>query len=860
MEAVFGLLLMLLRVSHGVETSCDGRQDGAQCYGALGGTVVLQLMDSASEIFRYEWSKNNKTAILQGGKNKKLINQIEKRSSFSDGTFRINSLSRTDSGEYTLQTYDSSGQRSEQRTLQLFIQGVEAYCDGRQDGAQCYGALGGTVVLQLMDSTSEIFRYEWKKNKIITILRGKKNNIVFNVIDDRSFFTPSDGTFRINNLSRTDSGEYTLQTYDSSGQRSEQRTLQLFIQAPVSSVLLVSECLSQGWTRVSCSSEGGDSPQYSWTLDGHTLTDAELLSGNHETNNIILKQDVSGRLVCSVRNHISSVSREENISTCKGVETSCDGRQDGAQCYGALGGTVVLQLMDSTSEIFRYEWSKNNKTAILQGGKNKKLINQIENRSSFSDGTFRINNLSRNDSGEYTLQTYDSSGQRSEQRTLQLFIQGVEAYCDGRQDGAQCYGALGGTVVLQLMDSASEIFKYEWKKNKTTTIFWGKKTIVTNNIANRSLFTPSDGTFRINNLSRTDSGEYTLQTYDSSGQRSEQRTLQLFIQGVETYCDGRQDGAQCYGALGGTVVLQLMDSASEIFRYEWKKNNKTAILQGGKNKKLINQIENRSSFSDGTFRINNLSRNNSGEYTLQTYDSNGKKSEPQTLQLFIQAPVSSVLLVSECLSQGWTRVSCSSEGGDSPQYSWTLDGHTLTDAELLSGNHETNNIILKQDVSGRLVCSVRNHVSSVSREERISCIFINCNLSNGTHISQWVSAATNTLCIEPTAAPTTETSTVGKNNVVAIAGVLLALVILVLVGVAVICSQKKQKNDKPKEETDEQELTYADVRFMQRQGQQVQKRAEVEVEYGQVKFPQRPRQSVERAGDDCLYAQVHKDR
>ncbi|XP_050928239.1 hemicentin-1 isoform X31 [Lates calcarifer] len=678
MEAVFGLLLMLLRVSHGVETSCDGRQDGAQCYGALGGTVVLQLMDSASEIFRYEWSKNNKTAILQGGKNKKLINQIEKRSSFSDGTFRINSLSRTDSGEYTLQTYDSSGQRSEQRTLQLFIQGVEAYCDGRQDGAQCYGALGGTVVLQLMDSTSEIFRYEWKKNKIITILRGKKNNIVFNVIDDRSFFTPSDGTFRINNLSRTDSGEYTLQTYDSSGQRSEQRTLQLFIQAPVSSVLLVSECLSQGWTRVSCSSEGGDSPQYSWTLDGHTLTDAELLSGNHETNNIILKQDVSGRLVCSVRNHISSVSREENISTCKGVETSCDGRQDGAQCYGALGGTVVLQLMDSTSEIFRYEWSKNNKTAILQGGKNKKLINQIENRSSFSDGTFRINNLSRNDSGEYTLQTYDSSGQRSEQRTLQLFI---------------------------------------------------------------------------------------------------------------------------------------------------------------------------------------------------------------------QAPVSSVLLVSECLSQGWTRVSCSSEGGDSPQYSWTLDGHTLTDAELLSGNHETNNIILKQDVSGRLVCSVRNHVSSVSREERISCIFINCTLSNGTHISQWVSAATNTLCIELTTAPTTETSTVGKetvntvtitnvtssnqtvtssisddpwyfrkNNVVAIAGVLLALVILVLVGVAVICSQKKQKNDKPKEETDEQELTYADVRFMQRQGQQVQKRAEVEVEYGQVKFPQRPRQSVERAGDDCLYAQVHKDR
>lgn len=86
--------------------------------------------------------------------------------------------------------------------------------------------------------------------------------------------------------------------------------------APVSSVLLVRECLSEGEMRVSCSSEGGDSPQYSWTLDGDTLTDAQLLSGNSETNNIILKQDVSGKLVCSVRNNVSSVSKEETISTC----------------------------------------------------------------------------------------------------------------------------------------------------------------------------------------------------------------------------------------------------------------------------------------------------------------------------------------------------------------------------------------------------------------------------------------------------------------------------------------------------------------------------------------------------------------
>ncbi|XP_039669263.1 hepatocyte cell adhesion molecule-like isoform X5 [Perca fluviatilis] len=242
--------------------------------------------------------------------------------------------------------------------------------------------------------------------------------------------------------------------------------------------------------------------------------------------------------------------------------------------------------------------------------------------------------------------------------------------------------------------------------------------------------------------------------------------------GVGTYCDGRPNGTQCYGALGGTVVLQLMDSASEIFRYTWSikstikvDTRTTTILRVTKNGIVFNAIANRSFFtlSNGTFRINNLSWTDGGEYTLETFDSDGKISEQRTLQLTIQAPVSSVLLVSECLSQGEMRVSCSSEGGDSPQYSWTLDGRTLTDAELLSGNTETNNITLKQKVSGRLVCSVRNQVSNVSEEKTISTcgfIHINCTLTNGTHISKWVFAANNTLC-QPT---TTPTSTVGKTT------------------------------------------------------------------------------------------------
>ncbi|XP_026034318.1 hepatocyte cell adhesion molecule-like [Astatotilapia calliptera] len=291
--------------------------------------------------------------------------------------------------------------------------------------------------------------------------------------------------------------------------------------------------------------------------------------------------------------------------------------------------------------------------------------------------------------------------------------------------------------------------------------------------------------------------------------------------GVETHCDGRQDGVQCYGALGGTVDIQLMNSTSEMSRYQLLKNS-LKILDVRNNEVIPNITERSSAFNSSyrTFRINNLRRNDSGNYTLQTFDSDGRISDVWTLQLFIQAPVSSVLLLSECLSQGEMRVSCSSEGGDSPQYSWTLDGRTLTDAQLLSVNNESNIITLKQHVSGHLVCSVRNNVSDVTKEKRIS--------------------------------------TCGYFPLVGV--VLSAAVIYLVVGVALICAQRKTQNyrpTKPKNEEGEHEVTYANLEVMKQQEKRVEQTAEVE--NGQVRFS-KPPQHTEPTEDDCLYARVHKVR
>ncbi|XP_047196576.1 uncharacterized protein LOC118112525 isoform X1 [Hippoglossus stenolepis] len=356
--------------------------------------------------------------------------------------------------------------------------------------------------------------------------------------------------------------------------------------------------------------------------------------------------------------------------------------------------------------------------------------------------------------------------------------------------------------------------------------------------------------------------------------------------GVETKCDVRQkDGAQCYGPLGGTVFLQLKDRVPERFTID--KNNKT-ILRWKNNEisQNINEVKYSFTSNDGTFRINNLIRSDTDEYTLLIHNSSGVLLEERTLQLSIQAPVLSVRLVSECLSQGEKRMSCSSEGGESPQYTWTLDGRTLTEDKLLSGNYETDSITLRQEVEGDLTCSVKNHVSHLQKQKSISTcgfIFINCTDSNGTRISQWVFAANNTLCDELTTTPTAADTTVGKKTAVTVslkpsinitssnqtvtsffrdvpwfivmAGLLAALVVLLVVGGAVIYALKKKKANQLEEGGDEQELTYADVRIKQR-GRVQQRANPEEVEYGQIKFSERPRRTVEPTDDDCVYAKV----
>ncbi|CAB1337044.1 unnamed protein product, partial [Coregonus sp. 'balchen'] len=123
------------------------------------------------------------------------------------------------------------------------------------DGARCYGALGGTVYLQL-------------------IMNGfRKGN---DAIEDKSDFLDQNGTFKLTNAEYSDSAKYFVELCDVL-----ERTFHL-IQRRGCPVPL-----------------RGDGFQYSWTLDGHTLKDTEPCHVD-ETNTVTLKKGLYGDLTSTV--------------------------------------------------------------------------------------------------------------------------------------------------------------------------------------------------------------------------------------------------------------------------------------------------------------------------------------------------------------------------------------------------------------------------------------------------------------------------------------------------------------------------------------------------------------------------------
>ncbi|XP_062405917.1 uncharacterized protein LOC134096184 [Sardina pilchardus] len=190
--------------------------------------------------------------------------------------------------------------------------GLESICNATE--SICFGALGGPVYLRLMTNAS---------GHDLAVYRG--DTVVFNFRNSRSVFykesnttpvlqrwqfVPDNGTLIINPAERRDAGTYRAEVYEqSTGKGAGYYTVQLIMEAPVSDVGLSIRSMK-------CSSNG-DSLQFSWSLDGRPVGEADAdLSSDNQT--ILLKGDATGELTCTASNHVSRANTTITKQLCSG--------------------------------------------------------------------------------------------------------------------------------------------------------------------------------------------------------------------------------------------------------------------------------------------------------------------------------------------------------------------------------------------------------------------------------------------------------------------------------------------------------------------------------------------------------------
>ncbi|XP_072550395.1 uncharacterized protein [Salminus brasiliensis] len=360
--------------------------------------------------------------------------------------------------------------------------------------------------------------------------------------------------------------------------------------------------------------------------------------------------------------------------------------------YGALGRPLYLQL-PSESELRLKKIISETVTDPILTFKNQTIRHKhpdprwqfvTENR------TMIISRAEKDDSGRYTLETFDSGGTDRGKYQFQLII---EAEVSSVKITYSCWSSVKRSVYCS---SDGDQLSFSWTLNVSPhehQLTDGNQTLL--------LDKGSTGTISCSVENHVSHGSQTIDLQECPG-----------LIAVGSDCTSNQP-CLFYGALERPLYLQLPSE----YELKLKKNSggtttETTILAFKNQTIRYKHPDPRWQFvtENRTMIISRAEKDDSGRYSLETYDSGGTDRGKYQFQLIIEAEVSSVKITYSCWTSVNRRVSCSSDG-DQLSFSWTLNvsphEHQLTD-----GNRT---LLLDKDSTGNISCSVENHVSKGSK-------------------------------------------------------------------------------------------------------------------------------------------------
>ncbi|XP_022618377.1 uncharacterized protein LOC111234514 [Seriola dumerili] len=258
-------------------------------------------------------------------------------------------------------------------------------------GQQCFGAVGQSLLFHLPNTSDTEMKLT--KDEKHLILNVKNHKVILNedYMNQSEGFTS--GTLNLGNAMKKHSGDYMLEEFRSDGALLRKVTVHLELQAPVSEPAVSQMCLSPEHMKVSCSSEG-DGVEFILTLDSQLLIDTRdhsLSPSNWTTNTQWLtgsaaKQDTSsvsnvtlslhgqltGNLMCNVRNNVSRDKTAIHLKSCKDFPSSFP-----VVTVAVIAGVVTLLLLVALCLGIKKIYNKSRPTTandVFQGNPEDEVI------------------------------------------------------------------------------------------------------------------------------------------------------------------------------------------------------------------------------------------------------------------------------------------------------------------------------------------------------------------------------------------------------------------------------------------------------------------------------------------------------
>ncbi|KAG7335265.1 hypothetical protein KOW79_001861 [Hemibagrus wyckioides] len=185
---------------------------------------------------------------------------------------------------------------------------------------------------------------------------------------------------------RSDSGTYTLDIFDVDGRSKGSSTLQVNIEAQVSSVKVSYSCLSPGVVKVNCAADG-DNLRFSWYSDFIALPQLE-----NGTSTVILEQDPQGKVTCHVENHFSRDQYTVQLYRCSARVSSVK------LSYSCLFSKVRKVYCSADGDNLHFSWTSDsitrleddNRTLVLDKKHNEKVTCHVKNQVSHNHNSFEL--------------------------------------------------------------------------------------------------------------------------------------------------------------------------------------------------------------------------------------------------------------------------------------------------------------------------------------------------------------------------------------------------------------------------------------------------------------------------------------